>query len=337
MCGMKKVIGALILAMLLSAVASAQPSHLQPGSALAFPLFDSAPGSGTVICVTNLNTNTEYCEASDVRQGDILVHYIYVDGETWVEFDRFEYLTPGDTLCVIADQHNPEGEAGFLLVAALDPTTQELAAFDELIGSAIVVQSNLNFLWSYTPYAFTAGDSSDPCDLDNPDVDSGDGDGALDFDGAEYDEFPEMLMVDSFFEETGNFDNQLTLMSTGGGVYRTDVALLFWNNVEEKFSRSFDFICWWSGRLSDISLIAKGLGGDKEELGAPPVETGWVSITPRRLIDGAGNPVGDAVPGILGVFGQFITSADFAAGHALHYTGNMDGLELLVGDGDHLP
>lgn len=333
---MKKVVGALIVAMLLSAVASAQPSHLQPGSALVYPLFDSAPGSGTVICVTNLNTNTEYCDLTDVRQGDILLHYIYVDGELCIEFDRFEYLTPGDTLCVVADKHNPEGEAGFLMIVALDPTTQEMVEFDELIGSAIIVQSGLNFLWSYTPYSFSGGDgtSADPCALDITDIDDDD---ALDFDGIEYSEFPEMLMVDSFFEETGNFDNQLTLMSTGGAVYSTAIDLLFWNNVEDKFSRSFDFNCWWSGRLSDISLIAQGLGGDKEELGAPPVETGWVSITPRRLIDGAGNPVGTAVPGVLGVFAQFITSADFAAGHALHYTGNMDGLELLVGNGDHLP
>ena len=333
MCGMKKVAMALLAAMLLTAAASAQPAHLQPGSALVYPLFDSAPGNGTVICVTNLNDNNEYCQNSDFRKGDILVHYVYVDGETWVEFDRYEMLTRGDTLCVIADQHNPEGEAGFLTIAAMDPSTLESVVFDYLIGSAILVQSDLNFLWSYTPYAFKglASGGSD-CNLATTDAD---GDGAMDFDGStEYSSFPRELMVDNFFEETDNFDNQLTLMTTAGSVYTAEVDFLFWNNIEQKFSRSFDFVCWWSGKLSDISAIAGTLGGDSQEMGVPPVENGWVSIKGSRIVDGAGNPVSTDYPPLLGVFAQFITSADFAAGHALHYTGSIDGLELLAGDGN---
>ena len=87
--------------------------------------------------------------------------------------------------------------------------------------------------------------------------------------------------------------------------------------------------------LSDISAIVTGLGGDAEELGVQDVETGWMSMTPTRLVDGSGNPVGTIVPPVLGVFGQFITGQDFATGHALHYSGTIDGLEVN-GDGDHL-
>ncbi len=333
---------AMMIAVTLIASMSAMaqgPKHLEPGSALVFPLFDSAPGAGTVICVTNLNDDNVYCPTQDTRAGDVMLHYIYVADETWVEFDRFELLTPGDTLCVLADNHNPEMERGFLIVVAVDVNDMSKNIdFDYVIGSAIVVQSGLNFLWSYTPYAFEGNpNSSDPSACDRDATDS-DGDGALDFDGDEYPYFPAELYIDSFFEEGGNFTNQLVLLTTAGANYTAEVDFLFWNNIEQKFSRSFDFQCWWTGALSDISAIVNGLGGDAEELGVNEVETGWASITPARIVDGSGNPVpassGYAVPPLLGVFAQFVTSTDFAAGHALHYRGTLDGLELLVGDGD---
>ncbi len=338
---MKKMIGLLALTSLLFAMsqaAFAQPRHLQPGSVLVFPLYDSAPGAGTVICVTNLNDSRIYCPDSDYREGDIMVHYQYIDGTTWREFDRFEFLTPGDTTCVIADQHNPEQDAGFVVLSAVDPQDMTRKVdFDHLIGSCVVVQSGLNFLWSYTPYSFrAAADSSDACDLDSTDVDE---DGAIDFDGTEYDVFPRDLFIDSFFEEDGTFTNQLTLLSMAGATYETEVNFLFWNNIEDKFSRSYRFTCWSQGALSDISAIVTNLGGDEEELGQGTIETGWASLSGGRILDGSGNPVLDedddqAIAPILGVFAQFITSTDFAAGHALHYRGTLDGLEFIVGDGD---
>jgi len=338
---MKKVIGLMALASFLlgmSQVALAQPKHLQPGSVLVFPLYDSSPGAGTVICVTNINDSRVYCPDSDFREGDILVHYQYITGDTWREFDRFEFLTPGDTTCVIADQHNPEEEMGFLVCSAVDPQDMNRKVdFDYLIGSCIVVQSGLNFLWTYTPYSFQAeAYSSDPCDLDSTDDDN---DGAADFDGIEYNEFPRELFIDSFFQETDNFTNQLTLLTTAGSDYEVEANFLFWNNIEEKFSRSFEFTCWHQGALSEISAIVTNLGGDDSELGQGVVETGWASIAGGRILDGAGNPVLDyddefAVAPLLGVFAQFISSSDFSAGHALHYRGTLDGLEFLVGDGD---
>jgi len=311
------------------------PFHLVPGSALIYPLYDSTAGAGTLICVTNTNTSRVYCPNNDHLAGDILLHFQYIAGDTCYEFDRYELLTPGDTLCVIADKHNPEQGKGFLVVSAAAPTTGDKIKFDYLIGSAILVQSDLNFLWAYTPYVFRGVPQSStppPCLFNLSDLD---GDDALDFDGAEYDAFPAELFLDSFFEETGNFTNQLTLLSTAGQDYINEMNFLFWNNIEEKFSRTFKFVCWWSGPLSEISTIAKGLGGDPEELGHPPVETGWLSIAGNRILDLAGNPVeiGDGVPPVLGVFAQFITSTNFAAGRALQYRGSIDGLEILNGNG----
>ena len=96
----KKAAGFVLLSAMLLAVASvasAQPVHLQPGSALVFPLYDSSPGTGTVICVTNTNDSNIYCNETDFRRGDVVLHYVYVDGETCFEFDRYEFLTPGGT------------------------------------------------------------------------------------------------------------------------------------------------------------------------------------------------------------------------------------------------
>ena len=337
---MKLVVGVAAVAMLavvLAPIASAQPKHLQPGSVLVYPLYDSSAGAGTVVCVTNTNDDRTYCPDADFRAGDVAVHYQYIDGVTWQEFDRFEMLTPGDTLCVIVDNHNPEGNVGFLVVSAADPEDMNKKIdFDYLIGSAIVVQSNLNFLWSYTPYAFQGlpGESApSACDRDSTDDDS---DGALDFDGEEYDYFPAELFIDSFFEETGTFGNALTLITTVGSDYEAEVNFLFWNNIEEKFSRNFRFTCWTTNPLSEISQIVTRLGGDEEELGQGDIQTGWASLQGGRALDGAGNPVVidgyEVISPILGVFNQLITSTDFSAGHALHYRGSLDGLELLTGN-----
>jgi hypothetical protein len=333
------VLVAFLATLLFASMATAQPLHLQPGSALIYPLFDSTPGAGTLICVTNTNTVNRYCPDSDYREGDVLVHFQYVDGDDCLEFDRYEFLSPGDTLCVIADLHNPEGGHGYVVLSAADPSDGEKILFDYLIGSAIVVQSDLNFLWAYTPYAFqalpTQGGAIAPCNRPTTDTPVGDGDGAMDFDNVEYSWFPRELFIDSFFEERNNFGNQLTLMSTAGQDYINEVGFWFWNNVETRFSRTLKFVCWWSGPLSEISRVVGDLGGDEEELGHPPVETGWVHIRGNRILDLAGNPVeaGDGIPPILGVFAQYVTESDFAAGRALQYRGTIDGLEILNGNG----
>ncbi len=339
--GRRVFLASALLALGLAVPAYAQDTD-EPGSVLVFPLVDSTAGAGTIVCVTNTNTDRLFCPLSDQRIGDVLLHYFYVDGDTWLEFDRYEFLTPGDTLCVVASEHNLDPGRGFLVISAHDPNGEALLGFDHLVGSAIVVESSLNFLWTYRAFSMKSGTAKASCNAVDPDSlgEGGDGDGVPDFDGTEYSAFPRTLLVDTFFEEGGNhgFENRLVLLSTSGSSYANEIDFLFFNNIEQKFSRSFEFTCWWSGPLSDISSVAGDLRGNPSEFGHK-TETGWVRIEGSRIVDGAGNPVpnisgGPSIPAILGVFMQGIEGTDYAFGKSLHFEGAIDGMELQRGDSD---
>jgi hypothetical protein len=310
---------AVLFAFGLATASIAQAPHMSGGSVLIFPHFDSRPASATVISVTNTSTDRSRC-ANGFRRGDVRIHYIYYGqspGRACREFDRIESLTPGDTLTVLANEHNLEGEMGFLTVAATDPVTGDLIQFDELIGDAYVANASLDIMWSYVPYPFRG------LGIGSGDVDGcgrvviGSG-GTLCFDGIDYDAFPGALYVSSFFEErAGVFENRLSLMSTSGQDYINEVSFLFYNNEEDVFSRTFKFVCHTSVPLSEISGVARNLNGDPTEF---LVETGWASIEGRRVLSLSGNPVSlpkDDIPALLGVFVQIVRS-DFTAGHALH-------------------
>lgn len=341
-CGRRTLGVGMLLALVLAAAPAGAQDTDRPASALIFPLYDATAGAGTILCVTNTNTQSTYCPDRNQKIGDVLLHYLYIDGDTWLEFDRYEFLTPGDTLCVIASEHNLDGGRGFLAVTAHDPNGESLLEFDHLVGSAIVVQSGLNFLWSYAAYGMTTDGFATDCVSIDPDAiaNGGDGDGVPDYDGVEYAAFPLTHIVDSFFEEGGDHDfmNQLVLMSTSGREYENEIDFLFFNNIEQKFSRNLQFTCWWSGSLSDISSIARNLGGDERELGHK-TETGWVRIQGARVVDGAGNPVPRAdltptVPAMLGVFMQGVNGTNYAFGKTLHIEGELDGMEIALGDVD---
>jgi hypothetical protein len=309
--------------------AQAQPLQNQPASLLVFPRFDSQPATSTIINVTNTNTDRSVCAGNDnLRIGDVRLHYVYYGAQMadldagvsapWLEFDRYEDLTPGDTLSVLASQHNPEGEIGFLTIQSLSPDTDEAIDFDYLIGSAYIANSNLDIIWCYLPYSFQAsGAGASTCG--HPLV-AGPG---LQFDGSSYSTFPDRLFIDSFFEEGNRFENELTLMSTSGQDFINEVDFLFWNNKEDRFSRTFKFVCWTSVSLSEISAVVRNLNGDPDEF---VVETGWASIDGRRVLDLAGNPVTTSPfnygPALLGVFKQTIR-VDFTAGHTLHFDGSQ--------------
>ncbi len=326
----RMILLAMLVALTASVAAQAQPTHLMPGSALVFPNYNVSKGEGTIVCITNTNTDETYCEDEDFKAGDVVVHYIYIDGDNWLEFDRYELLTPGDTFCIISGRHLPDGGRGFLVAVACDPTDIDTRIkFDYLIGSAVVVESQANMLWQYTPYSFIGRPTiGEPAACARVTTDISPTDDYMDFDGLEYSEFPGMLYVDSFFEESGQFDDRLTLMSLSGANYTNELSLLFWNNVEQKFSRTFRFTCWWTGQLTEISSIAGNLGGTPgDDAGTGNFQNGWLSIEPRKVLDGAGNPVEDAVPAILGVFRTRIGTSAFAAGKALHFDPNAPVVE----------
>lgn len=320
-----------------SADARAASQH-EPGSALIFPWFESGSGRDTMLTVTNTNLDRTLCPGSDYRAGDVLVRFLYLDGGRTAipEFSRFELLTPGDTLSVLTSRHNLNHENGFVLVVAIDPNDWFNAIdFDYLMGSARVIDRVRDGVWEYTPYAFRAvPESMDACALASTDAD---GDRSVDFDGVEYVKFPRRLVLDSFVEESERTTNQLIFMTTTRRVLTAELGLLFWNNEGQKFSRSFQFTRSWGGTLSQISTIATSLGGDDEEFFGKQI--GWLEIEPSRAIDGAGNPVPDGnggflIPPVLGVFAQFIDGVPISGGTALHFDGELDGLELPRGNED---
>jgi HYR domain-containing protein len=312
---------------IVGSTASSLPTAVvgQPASALVFPLFDSRPGRGTVITVTNTNDSHIICGRSFFTQGDVRLVFTYFgfdeSRQFCREFNTSHFLTPGDTLTVIADQDDPEGEIGWLWVEARDPETGEAIEFDHLIGSAIVVDTGLEFLDQYLAYGFRSYASdlygtTDRCGRAFTDVD---GDGQADFDGVEYDFWPQRLLLDQFFQEgdgTQGFANELTLASCDVDPFDdhgTNVSIHPWNNRERRFSVSLNFECFFHAPLSSISGVFGRLLGDLNELvkDGHHLQTGWVEF--------------DADDPILGVFFQRVVGQFFAAGHQIQLAGQFGG------------
>ena len=319
--------------------ASAQSSDLGGGSCLVFPYFDSTAGSGTLITITNRNDSEVYCPEKDVTAGLVSLHFVYINGTTGDEYDTYELLTPGDTTTYVVDKHNPTLGEGWLVVTAWEPGARQWGYpvdFDSLIGSAIVVESALDLLWSYQAFAFDALPDSDPCDFLPTDAD---GDGAIDFDGVEYAQFPSEIFVDAFFEEGPTIANQLSLISMADRAHTSEIRLWIHNNDRRSYSASTELVSsFWTGPLSDLSYAATDLRGD-EERDPGPVSIGWVSIEGGRILDRAGNIVraqsGDpAQAPVLGVFAQYATGVGLTLGQTLHHRGSLDGLEFFAGNGD---
>jgi len=308
----------------LVAPTQAQPLHAQPGSVLIFPLYNSTQGNNTILSVTNTNESELSC-GNGFRQGDIELHYVYYS-ETWQESDTDEQLTPADTLSVLARGHNPNFEMGFLVVESRDPETGQAIDYDWLIGSAIVVNSEFDFQWAYTPYAFEGlgGAGMDACGrllLDPPgDLDEN----TMDFDNSELSAFPATLLLDHFFGEgvpatrpAVSFDNTIYLMSSspGGLGNSTNVSVVGWNNNERRFSRTFSFDCYYFSNLGAITnaVTQANLDNASDNGELAGVDYGWLRL---RATNGRGHA-------LLGVYTDAATIGGdvFTSGRELQYTG----------------
>jgi hypothetical protein len=298
---MKTILGVGIAALGAAPMALAQPTHSEPASFLIFPLFDARPGMGSIITITNTNRSRVRCDHGFGRAGDVEILYVYINGRSCRETNLSELLTPGDTLTVFADVHDPgagDDEQGWLYVEALDPQTQNPIDFDFLIGSAMIVNTGTDFIDAYTPYSFKALTSSgdnDGCDRSSTDVN---GDGQADFDNIEYEFFPQTLILDRFFQEDSRFQNEIALMTTVG-VERPRVdpvcaTALYFNNRENRTrdggdngfcqgpnSRTFCFNCFTRGPLGSLFRGSLVLNGDPNELRVRniPIQTGWLRLS----------------------------------------------------------
>ncbi len=271
-----------------------------PGSVLVYPVQRSGPQFFTVVSVTNTNL----MPATPMTfGGSTLVHFEYANTVAnpadpcvplnCVIFDRVEFLTPADTLSVLTSCHNavsPNGQAGYLVVSAQDPTMFDVAwSFDFLIGSELVVNAS-GGMYSLNAIPFTAV----PAALAATDVDL---EGDLDFDGVEYEGIADQLYIDSFLAIDGS---QLSLINlTGGPRDLNTLQFDIWNDNEFPLSTTKTFACWFDLPLTQVSPLfaaafLAGVPNDPGELdltcnGLGNIETGWARIESVDVSTQGGN------------------------------------------------
>ena len=171
------------------------------------------------------------------------------------EFDRYEDLTPNDTLTLLTSAHNPEHALGYLVVYVVDEENQPIAQ-DSLAGQLLAINGIDRFEYSVNPVDFrspvAAGELTDL-----------DGDEIRDLDGAEYELAPDELMVPRFVGQGAQataingfegFSGSLILVDLNSGAqFDTTVDFLSYNDNEEVFSGEYTFNCWDKPYLTDIS------------------------------------------------------------------------------------
>jgi hypothetical protein len=220
----------------------------EPGSLLVFPYFDNTRGELTVITVANTNDDPSNANAQ------INVEFVYRNQANCLEFNRLRTLTPNDEITVITKFDDPNMVKGYCYVFARSKTTGQAIKFDHLIGHEIILnQDNSNPDFASAPVVFKAGaalSEGAPTDVN--------GNGLRDLDGTEYALSPDKLLFPRFFGQGTPFgwDSQLVLLNmTGGAQFQALVDLLIFNDNEETFSAEFQFQCWVSVSLLDVSPV----------------------------------------------------------------------------------
>ena len=250
---------------------TAVASGLQkPGSLLLYPSFDSSPGSSTVITVTNTN--------SDIVNGTVRVEFVYLDGNTCLEFNRVRTLTANDTITVLAAVDNPVQQQGFLYLFAQNPLTGQAITWNWLIGNEIDIDAFILFDWSVNAISFqglTAAGS--PTNVD--------GDTLRDLNGIEYSTVEDEILIPRFFGQGFPLFSELALINlTGGSQFDAVVNFLVYNDNEEQFSAQYTFRCWDFVQLSDINnvfnrnFLLTTNNNPLEVQGVPGLETGWMRV-----------------------------------------------------------
>jgi len=316
-----------------SATVAAQPNALVPGSCLLYPVVDSRDGAGkgTLISVTN-TCSSKMVGPKNWRYGDVYLHYYYIDGKTCSPSNvQNVWLTPNDTLTVIAGNHNPALQYGYLYIVAEDPESGALINFNYLIGSEIVVDAKQNKLWSIPAIAFESLASNtrmvDSLGRYLADLNQN---GSFDFDNKEYEYWPDELYISSFFEQDKTFEGELFVVAPFDSFYRVSVNFDYYNNDEQPLSYYGKlFTCWLNVKLLDISAGFGRLNGTASEL-----NTGWARINGGpaiHILTGKKwykwETKGDQDAPLIGAYVERVMGTSFEYGHLLHYKGTQDGNE----------
>ncbi|MFN0007305.1 MAG: hypothetical protein ACKVXR_05305, partial [Planctomycetota bacterium] len=218
---------------LLGFAPSALADGREPGSLLIFPEFDNRVGDVTMLTVTNTNTNFNHNPTTNLPQGTVKVHFIYIgvvdaagNPLPCLEVDREITLTPGDTFTFLTRSHNPQQQQGFMYAYAKHPTTGEAIDFDYLIGNALFLNGINAIDYSTNPISLegeTGGGS-------NTDQDS---DGNRDLNGSEYEYLPEEIKIPRFLATGGVLRSELILLGlSGGALFDTVIDFLVYNDNE---------------------------------------------------------------------------------------------------------
>jgi hypothetical protein len=204
-----------------------------PGSFLVFPLFDVGAGNSTQLRITNTGPDVRV-QLNFVCPGS--KKHPYCDA-----LDRHKKLTPYETLVVDVATYHPPCDAGYVVAFAENASLQAIA-FDYLIGSYHIV----------TPGSLEAAPAISIQSV-KPENDNLGADGELQFgEGAgpdpDYRALPSHLYTDFRAVTPGASGSDLILLTldsiAGFDNPVTSVDIDFWNEKEDPFSTSWDFVCW---------------------------------------------------------------------------------------------
>ncbi|MEQ8762340.1 MAG: hypothetical protein RL885_00335 [Planctomycetota bacterium] len=306
---------ALLVLSTLCSVATASSGH-RPGSVLVYPDLISEDGSLTVISITNTKDDPSFNPATNLN-GVVDVHFIYIDADTWTEFNRFERLTPNDTFSTLASVHTTHRVySGFLYCIAVDPTTGEPVSHNWLIGDFAIAIAHAGWLYSTDAVPFKSlAPEGQPADLD--------GDGLIDLDGVEYEAAPDQLLCSSFFgmDYFSLVFGELILVSlVGSADYETQIDVTLYNDNEQQFSSTIRFRCATIHDVVTDPVFSReflaSTNTDPRSNGLGSLETGWFRLDGNRAVDVVGNEPAIEDPPFLAAWTQILVSG--SAGRLLH-------------------
>jgi hypothetical protein len=192
------------------------------------------------------------------------------------ETNRYEDLTPNDTLSVVTGYHNPNPEQGYLRVVAVDENLRPVG-FDHLIGQTVIMDG-----FETMEYSVNAVDYRSAVDPGlKTDVDA---DGIRDLNGIEYEQTAGKILIPRFFGQGDYSNSKLLLIGLSGGrKFDTTIEFIITNDNEVSFSTEYTFRCWDKVSLKSISLLFENeflanLQGNDTDEDIGGVETGWISM-----------------------------------------------------------
>ena len=221
-----------------------------------------------------------------------------------VRYERSRTLTGKDTLTLLTIADNPQQEAGYMYIYALN---RELEAgdFDVFIGQMQIFDGIHSMEYSTNALDFRSG-------VGHRHATDIDGDGHRDLNGSEYEMAPNELLVPRFFgqgdgsDPHGVFSDLILIALSGGAQFQTTVEFSVYNDNEEMFSTEHTFRCWEKVALSDISgvfsqaFLSEFTSHDPgEAIGASGLESGWFRMRGRVANSSAGHVDDPAIYGVL--------------------------------------